>query len=385
MKVTASAIPAAKAQSRGWVRSPIWDLFWMFSALWSMALLLGLSEAIGFRRAWILFALPSGALAVWHSWSTSYMVLGSPLFKEQRGSNPLRYRVYPLLIVGLSMSLGIGMVLSHRYPTGGPFGLEVWPWGLYLILFWVGHFWHFGNQDFGVLSIYRAKAGQTRPIDRRVDKLYAVTMMFVIQPIVYLAVIPKSPFSDIVYNFFPVEREVLVAASSVCVAAACLLTAGVMGLELRKNNTSLQKLLYYSVMLTHPVLLFYISSGIASFYFIAYFLSHWFIAIGLVGRINTGHHRAQGKSRSRSVSHHLFAIGLITTLIMACTWEYKHFSLFSGGKYKQILASIGKGEGLLIGCFIGFFLAEQLLHYYCDRSLFRFRDPGVRKSVWPLI
>ena len=30
-------------------------------------------------------------------------------------------------------------------------------------------------------------------------------------------------------------------------------------------------------------------------------------------------------------------------------------------------------------------LAEQLLHYYCDRCLFRFRDAGVRRKVAPLL
>ena len=55
-------------------------------------------------------------------------------------------------------------------------------WALYLALFWVGHFWHFGNQDFGVLSIYRAKAGQKSLRERKIDKAYAVAMMFVIQP-----------------------------------------------------------------------------------------------------------------------------------------------------------------------------------------------------------
>ena len=34
---------------------------------------------------------------------------------------------------------------------------------------------------------------------------------------------------------------------------------------------------------------------------------------------------------------------------------------------------------------MGFFLAEQLLHYYCDRRLFRFRDEGVRRAVAPLL
>jgi hypothetical protein len=39
----------------------------------------------------------------------------------------------------------------------------------------------------------------------------------------------------------------------------------------------------------------------------------------------------------------------------------------------------------VIGLVLGAFLAEQLLHYYCDRCLFRFRDPDVRRAVAPLL
>ncbi len=262
-----SAMPAANAMSRGWIRSPGWDCFWMFSALWGLALLLGLAEAMDMRRSWAVILFPSVLLALWHSWSTTYMVLGSPLLREERRRNAMMYRVYPLLILGLSLGLGIGMGAGGGYPTGGPLAPDVWPWVVYLSLFWVGHFWHFGNQDFGVLSIYRLKAEQTRSIDRRVDKLYAVAMMFVIQPIVYLAFVPRSPFSEAVYSFLPIQRELLVTVSAVCVVAAVLFTAGVVGFELYKRNTSVQKLLYYGVMLMHPLLLYYVFSGLAYFYF----------------------------------------------------------------------------------------------------------------------
>ena len=378
-----SAMPAAHAMSRGWIRSPGWDFFWMFSALWGLALLLGLTEAMDMRRATAVVVFPSAFLALWHSWSTTYMVLGSPLLREERRRNPMRYRVYPLLILGLSLGLGIGMGVSGGYPTGGPLSPDVWPWFVFLSLFWVGHFWHFGGQDFGVLSIYRTKANQTSLFDRRVDKAYAVAMMFVIQPVVYLAFVPKSPFSEAVYAFLPIQREFLVSASTVGVVAAVLFTAGVVGFELSKRNTSVQKLLYYGVMLMHPLLLYYIFSGLAYFYFVAYFWSHWFIAIGLVSRINTGYYRAQGESRGRSIAHHILAIGVITAVVTAFTWDYRQFEVFSGGRYKDILATIEAGEGALIGFFLGWHLAEQLVHYYCDRNLFRFSNAGVRKVVWP--
>jgi hypothetical protein len=380
-----SAQPSAPTAGHGWIRSPGWDLFWMFSALWGLALLFGLSEALDLRRAWLLILLPSGMLALWHSWSTTYMVLGSPLLRDQRHRNLIRYRVIPLLIVGICLVLGVGMGVSGAYPTGGPLDPSVWPWVLYLSLFWVGHFWHFGKQDFGVLSIYRLKAEQTRLLDRRVDYAYAVAMMFVIQPIVYFAFVPRSPFSEAFYSFMPIQHELLVMASTVCVVAASVFTVGAVVFELLKPNTSVQKLLYYGVMLTHPLLLYFIFSGLAYFYFVAYFWSHWFIAIGLVARINTGYYRAGGEGRAISIAHHILVLGAVTGAVTLFQWDYRQFALFSGGNYKNVLATTEAGQGAIVAFFLSFHLAEQLLHYYCDSCLFRFRDPGVRKAVLPLV
>ena len=65
--------------------------------------------------------------------------------------------------------------------------------------------------------------------------------------------------------------------------------------------------------------------------------------------------------------------------------EYSAFSLFSCVQYKEILAIAVPQSARIVGLLLGAILAEQLLHYYCDRCLFRFRDPGVRKAVAPLI
>jgi hypothetical protein len=61
------------------------------------------------------------------------------------------------------------------------------------------------------------------------------------------------------------------------------------------------------------------------------------------------------------------------------------YSVFSGGDYRQVLSAVPPGWTGVIGLVIGAYLAEQLLHYYCDRCLFRFRDPDVRRAVAPLL
>ena len=157
----ASASPALVSfPRRGWVQSPGWDAFWMFSALWGGALLL-LGSLAAPIMPWVLaLLLLQRGLSVFHSWSTTWMVLGSSLLADVRRSNPLKFVVIPLILACVGLGLGVYTGVAQRYPADGGFTWALWPWGLYLLLFWVGHFWHFGNQDFGVLTIYRARAGQ---------------------------------------------------------------------------------------------------------------------------------------------------------------------------------------------------------------------------------
>ena len=53
--------------------------------------------------------------------------------------------------------------------------------------------------------------------------------------------------------------------------------------------------------------------------------------------------------------------------------------------YKEVLSAVAPEWAGVVGLIMGAFLAEQLLHYYCDRCLFRFRDPDVRRAVAPLL
>ena len=390
-----SAVPASDALAsfprRGWVQSPGWDAFWMFSALWGGALLL-LGSLVAPIMPWVLGILVlQRGLSVFHSWSTTWMVVGSSLLREERRANRLKFSVIPALLVGVGLALGLYTGMAQRYPADGRFTWSLWAWGLYLLLFWVGHFWHFGNQDFGVLTIYRAKAEQSRPLDRRIDKLYTVAMMFLIQPIVYVGLIDSTAFSELVRTVLPFIPAIGGESATAAVVAAALLTVGCVAFELAKPNRSLPKLLYILVIFLHPVLLWGASETndrtLAYAYVMAYLWSHWFIAIALVGRINTGFYRSHGDSSGLALVRHIALLGAIAGVVMIVTQRHQQYLLFNTAEfqYKELLAAITPDQALIIGGILGFFLAEQLLHYWCDRCLFRFRDTNVRAKVAPLL
>jgi p-aminobenzoyl-glutamate transporter AbgT len=121
---------------------------------------------------------------------------------------------------------------------------------------------------------------------------------------------------------------------------------------------------------------------------IAYLWSHWLIAIGLVAHINVGYLRKQrGYGLAAAVLRHVLTLGAIAVVVLFFMIAYAQYGLFDTGnfEYKELLAGIPDAERSLIGFVMGLFLAEQLVHYYCDRCLFRMRDSGIRKTVGALL
>ncbi len=151
----------------------------MFAALWGGALMLASGAVFGLAAVAAVAFVGERLVSIAHSWSTTWMVLGSPLLAAERRRRRLEFIWIPLAITLGAFALGLYVAGWQRFPASGALGPGLWPFALYISLFWVLHFWHFGNQDFGVLSLYRGRAGQLRPLDRKVDKLYTVAMMFV--------------------------------------------------------------------------------------------------------------------------------------------------------------------------------------------------------------
>jgi len=215
--------------------------------------------------------------------------------------------------------------------------------------------------------------------------------MYAIQPVVYLSVVSSTAFSEFSAAALGLNARTLDELARVGIAAAILLSLGAAGFELSKPKRSLPRLLYMLVIFLHPALLFGAVAAdarhVGLLYIFAYLWSHWLIAIGLVGRINTRFYESRGESAATAVVRHGALLLFISGLVYLATERHQEYLLFNtdGFRYKQLLASITPEETLVVGLVLGFFLGEQLLHYYCDRCLFRFRNPGVRKQVAPLL
>ncbi len=387
----AASSPTLPLAGASWIQSARWDLFWMFAGLWGAGLILLATGAPALAGGLLGLLVLERAVATTHAWSTTWMVLGSDLLAEERRDDPWKYRWKPLGIAAFALALGVTVGTTQRFPTDGRLGPELWAWALYIALFWVGHFWHFGNQDFGVLTLYRARAGQDAPRDRRVDKLYTALMMFVVQPVLFVALLGSTAFGELVRSLLPLPAALLPIASDAAVSVAVLATLAMVVFESAKPKRSVPKLLYVGVIFLHPALLYSAlrsgSETLGLLYVVTYLWSHWFIAVGLVSRINTRHYRSRGETGGFAALRHVAVVGGIAGVVILATAPYTDYVLFNTPQfaYKSVLDAIAPARAWIIGLAMGFFLAEQLVHYYCDRCLFRFRDPRVRRKVAPLV
>jgi hypothetical protein len=320
-------------------------------------------------------------MALSHSWSTTYLVIFSKIFAPLRAERRDLLVGIPALIFLLCLGLGILIAKTTQIAD-----LGVLTWGgslyyLYIAIFMVGHFWHFGRQDFGVLSAYRQRKQQFGKLERLVDLRFAQVMMYVIQPIMYVFIFTHSAFTNIAVSVIPVDWVSRLADTAAVVSVVLFLA--VVAFELKKENRSWPKLIYYTVMLFHPMLLY---AGRFSFlWYLSYLWSHWLIATSLSLRVNTGFQTSHGIQKWRAVANHVLVVAGVCSLVWLITEPFTGLSILAKDYVDahEILRTLPPDRYLLVGLFFGFGLGEQLVHYYCDSWLFRFQDPAVRAAVAP--
>jgi hypothetical protein len=373
-----------KSARKIWIISPVWDSFWMLSGI-SLTLLLLILRPFGLdqKAALVLFAAER-LMALTHSWSTTYLVTASPLFKELRQKDSVRFLKIPILIFLVSLVLGILVAKIAQIPEDASLNKLSAVFYFYIGLYMLGHFWHFGRQDFGVLSLYRARAGQFSNTERKRDLLYSQIMMYLIQPILYIKAFPKFPISQMFSWFISLEFVANQMAPFAIIAAGILFSLITL-FELKNPNRSIPKLIYYGIILFHPTLLYFLPQGTSIFWYISYLWSHWLIATGLSMKINTHFNEERGSSHAKALMSHVAVIGGIALSVWLLTKALAPLALLSKDIWDvhEILRTLEPNMFTIIGLFYGFILGEQLVHYYCDRQLFRFKNEDVRKIVSP--
>jgi hypothetical protein len=396
---SASSTPAVTPAASPWIESPRWDLFWIFAGLWAPLLAIAgylllhgtgtaaSQRAFGTGIEGIAFIyLP---LSVLHRITTTYAVLGTPILRDERRANPARYYYVPLAITAGCILLALAFTFHDAFAFMPSLHGRLWAFFLLAYVMYAWERWHFCAQEFGVLSIYRVRARQSAPEDKRFDRVFTIWLMLVVNTVLVFRA-GFHELRDVMLYGTPLVgyRGALLEPVALCAfASGLLLSAAAVARELRHPQRSLPKLAFYVLVSGHSLVLYFLPNSLGLF-FLSYVFHHWMVSVGLFSRITLNAFDAtpahSDKPARSPLAQLFFGVGpfLIATLVLYLTCEQLDRA---GNLYPlptaQIFAGAAPFAKVLAGVIIGLFFAVNYLHYYYDRCFYAFSSPAVRKTV----
>ena len=383
----ADALPCtAPAQ---WIKSPAWDLVWILNTLWLVPLVLLLGwghDDIRASPADTLFFVLAVPLWFGHRVSSAWLAYATPAYHALLATQRLRFVVAPLAIavacfaVLLAPESVLPMPLAERV---------VW----LAILDYLLVSYHFAAQHFGLLSLYRARAGRASDAStRRLDRWFALLVGggFVV---LANALAGSIAFQDrwidpllgagVSDTFVRTLRD----GSSIFVV---IMTALVLQVELRSRRPSVPRVAY--VLGVSAMVLFGLLALDPFVFIVLWSVQHWSAAMGLTSLAASGGPqtcRARWQRLFAPINRHgwavLLMLAVVSTLLLpvleveAVSDEYAFADRIFGQAALWLRSSPFVPALLALG------FATSFIHYVLDRAAFRFSSPDVRRAARGLL
>jgi TonB family protein len=384
-----TAAPWVRKWSSAWVRGPVWDGFWMLSALWLAPIVLLLVQGYSDPESSPLDLLYFGLTALFwigHRFSSTYLAYCTEAYRPLLREQPIRFIVLPVLVTAGCFALFLPA------DSALPWTREERLIGL-AIIDYACVTYHFAAQHFGALSLYRSRADRGSCIQtRRWDRFFALTaggVLVFVADILAGAVAYQDQWVD---RWFPAW---IVSAENGIRDAATLalfaITAIVLVAELRTPRWSLPRILYIVGL---AVMVGLALRPRSLFLFLVIWTSqHWILATGLASQTPSAE-SAPTTGLVRRFLHTLnvrpWAVVLFLMLLSLVflpifeveanreTGTYYGDRIF-GSLAVQLRTSTWLPALLALGFATGF------IHYLLDRSVYRMSDPQVRAAASGLI
>ena len=372
-----------------WIKSPAWDLVWVLNALWLAPLVLLLARGHAHVRTspvdGLFFAL---AVPLWfgHRVSSAWLAYATPAYRPLLATQRLRFVVAPLAIAVACFALLLApesvlpMPLTERV---------VW----LAVLDYLLVSYHFAAQHFGLLSLYRARAGRASDaITRRLDRWFALVVGggFV--------VLAEALAGSIAYQDRWID-PLLGAGGADMLARALrdggivfvvILTSLMLHVELRSQRPSLPRVAY--VLGVAAMVLFAFLARDPFLFIVLWSVQHWSAAMGLASLAASGGAPAPSAHWQRLLAPInrrgwavLLMLAIVSTLLLpvlevqAVSTEYVYADRIFGNAAWWLRSSSFVPALLALGFASGF------IHYLLDRAAFRFSSPEVRQAACGLL
>jgi len=373
-----------------WIKSPTWDLVWVLNALWLAPLVLVLARGEDDVRASPvdgLFFILTVPLWLGHRVSSAWLAYATPAYRPLLATQRMRFVVAPLAIAIASFAVLMAPERVLPMPL-----LERVVWLTILDYLLVSY--HFASQHFGLLSLYRSRAGRASDMPaRRLDRWFALVVgggCVVLAEILAGTVAFQDRWIDTALGASGWTEQVVHALSEGGIALVLALTALMMLAEWRSRQPSLPRVGY--VLGISAMVLFAFLARDPFLFIVLWNVQHWAAAMGLTSLAASGGGQAPATRWQRLLAPVnrrgwavLLALAVVSTLLLplleveAVTDEYTYADRIFGDAALWLRTSPFVPALLALGFSTGF------IHYLLDRAAFRFSSPEVRQAAQGLL
>ena len=372
-----------------WIKSPAWDLVWILNTLWlaPLVLLLGWSDddirATSVDTLFFVLAVP---LWFGHRVASAWLAYATPAYHALLATQRLRFVVAPL---GIAVAC-FAVLLAPESVLPMPLAERV-VWLAILDYLLVSY--HFAAQHFGLLSLYRARAGRVSDAGaRRLDRWFALLVGggFV--------VLANALAGSIAFQDRWIDPLLGAGVSDTFARALCygssvivvIVTALVLRLELRSQRPTLPRIAY--VLGVSTMVLIGLLALDPFVFIVLWSVQHWSAAMGLTSLAASGGSQAHGAHWQRLLAPInrrgwavLLVLAVVSTLLLpvleveAVSDEYAFADRIFGQAALWLRSSPFVPALLALG------FATSFIHYVLDRAAFRFSSPDVRQAARGLL
>jgi hypothetical protein len=385
-----TAVSWERKSSSLWVRGPLWDGFWMLSALWLAPIILWLSHGYSNPETSPLDVLYFGLTALFwigHRLSSTYLAYCTEAYRPLLRAQPVRFVVMPIAITVACFAIFLPGDSALPWTRGERLiGLAIVDYA------WVTY--HFASQHFGALSLYRARADRGRCIQtRRLDRFFALTVGGVL---VFVADILAG---SVAYQAQWIDRWSFAAwivsaqdgIRSGGMLALFIATAAMLFAELRTPRWSLPRVLY---IVGIAVMVGLALRPRSLFLFLVIWTSqHWILATGLASQ-TTRAEPTPTNGGVRGILHRLnirpwavvlffMAVSVVLLPLFEVEANRETGTYYGDRIFGAIATQLRTSSWVPALVALGF--ATGFIHYLLDRSVYRMSDPQVRTAASGLL
>ena len=384
-----AAAPWMRKCSSAWVRGPLWDGFWMLSALWLAPIVLLLAQGYSNPESSPLDLLYFGLTALFwigHRLSSTYLAYCTEAYRPLLQAQPIRFVALPVLITAGCFALFLPADSALPWTREGRLiGLAIIDYACVT--------YHFAAQHFGALSLYRSRADRGSCIQtRRWDRFFALTaggVLVFVADILAGAVAYQDQWVDRWFPAWIVSAENGIRGGAMLALFA--ITAIVLVAELRTPQWSLPRI-FYIVGLAVMVGLALRPRSL--FLFLVIWTSqHWILATGLASQTPSAEptpttgivrrflHRLN--VRPWAVVLLLMLLSLMLLPVFEVEANRETGTYYGDRIFGALATQLRTSTWLSVLLALGF--ATGFIHYLLDRSVYRMSDPQVRAAARGLV